>query len=324
MARRLAAEGHGGQPRPVSKALPVKLARLRGKLRADVVWRMAKHLKLAYSTNGFTRYSLLTAIARIGGLGYDGVEILADKPHWYPQRPGAEVAPIVRALERAGLAAANINANCTFGFWSNPPPEPFFEPSLISPNRQLRRARIAMIIHTLEFARAVGGRNISITSGKALPEMPPHRARATLLESLKPVLEKAEKLGVNVGLECEPLLLIEWASELRQLIDEVGSARLGANLDLGHCIVIGERPQAAIKLLEGKIWNCHIEDLAGRKHYHLIPGEGTVNFSAIAEALRRVRYDRFATVELYTCTARPGDAARRSIDFLRPIFQPCG
>jgi len=281
---------------------------------------MNTSIPLAFASNGFTRYSLLRAIAEIGALGYEGIEILADAPHWYPRKPGREVAAIVRALEAAQLRVSNVNANCTFGYWKNPPPEPFFEPSLVSPKATLRRDRIALISHTLEFAHLIGARNISITSGKPLPEMPPEKALSQLVESLKPIIAKAERLGVDVGLECEPLLLVEWAHELHALIDRVGSQRLGANLDLGHSIVLGEKPSQVLRLLRGRIWNCHLEDLPGRKHYHLIPGEGTVDFAAIARAMHRTGYNRFATVELYTHTAQPVEAARKSLAFLRRIF----
>ncbi len=281
---------------------------------------MKTQVKLAYASNGFTRRTLLQAIAAIGALGYDGIEILADHPHWYPKAPGSETVAIVRALDKAQLQVSNINANCTFGYWKNPPPEPFFEPSLVSPRARLRRDRIGLILHTLEFARMVGARNISITSGKALPEMPPDAALRQLLESLKPIMAKAERLGIDVGIECEPLLLVEWAHELREIIGRVGSDRLGANLDLGHSIVLGEKPSHALQMLQGRIWNCHLEDLPGRKHYHLIPGDGTVNFAAIARAMKRIGYDRFATVELYTHTANPEEAARKSLAFLRPLF----
>ena len=41
-------------------------------------------MKLAFSTNAFTRFSLRDAIVAIKEAGYAGVEILADVPHAYP------------------------------------------------------------------------------------------------------------------------------------------------------------------------------------------------------------------------------------------------
>ena len=278
-------------------------------------------MKLAFSTNAFTRMSLMRAIHEIAATGYTGVEILADKPHWYPDNfVAAEAQAIRRQLERHNLGISNINANCTFGFWKHAPPEPFFEPSLISPQPALRRARKKMILNTLKFAHAVGAENISITSGKALPTMPPEKAAAQLVEGLKPILDVAQKLNIRIGMECEPMLLIEWVTELMELIHDLKSPMLGANLDIGHSVVLGEKIPAILKLLRGRIWNCHIEDIPGRKHYHLIPGEGNMNWHALKKALLAIEYDRFLTVELYTCPDQPVQAAKKSIAFLSKIF----
>jgi sugar phosphate isomerase/epimerase len=276
---------------------------------------------LAFSTNAFVRVGLVEALREIRKAGFGGVEILADKPHWYPARyDEAEAYGVREELERLGLAVSNVNANCTFGYWSDAPPEPFFEPSLISPEAKLRADRVAMILNTLWFAKAVGAENISITSGKALPGMPPDMAMKQLRESLKPVLETAEKLKVRVGIESEPGLFIEWATELKELIDRMGSKMLGANLDIGHSVVIGEEVGATVKLLEGRIWNCHVEDLIGRKHYHLIPGQGTMDWRGIKAALEGVGYGRWVTVELYTYPDRAQEAAEASMGFLGAVF----
>jgi sugar phosphate isomerase/epimerase len=72
--------------------------------------------------------------------------------------------------------------------------------------------------------------------------------------------------------------------------------------------------------MAGRIWNLHVEDIPGRKHYHMIPGEGTLDWSALRDALREIHYDRFATVELYTHTGDPHTAARKSYAFLSRLF----
>ena len=278
-------------------------------------------MKLGFSTNAFSRHSLPDALAAIAAAGYSGVEILADKPHWYPDTFDKAVAEkIGEQLEQLKLAVSNVNANCTFGYWKDAPPEPFFEPSLISANPTLRADRIRMIQNTLMFAKTIGADNISITSGKSLPTMPPDAAMKQLRESLAVVLETAEKLKIKIGIESEPGLFIEWATELRELIDRLGSKMLGANLDIGHSIVIGENIPDTLKLLAGRIWNCHIEDIPGRKHYHLIPGQGTVDWSGLKDALKAIKYNRFLTVELYTYPDRPTEAAQESIAYLKAIF----
>ncbi len=275
-------------------------------------------MNLAFSTNAYTNHSLTDALRGIKSAGYRGAEILADVPHAYPGTVDARV--IRRELDLLDLAVSNVNANCTFGYWRHAPPEPYFEPSLISPTAQHRRDRAEQIIKTLRFAREVGAANISITSGRCLPGMAPDRAAAQFVESIRPILDEADRLNVNVGVECEPGLFLEYVVELREWIDRLKHPRLGANLDIGHSQVIGESIPEMIQHLGDRIWNLHVEDIPGRKHYHMIPGEGTLDWPAVRDALRSINYNRFATVELYTHTADPQSAAVKSFEFLSRLF----
>jgi len=278
-------------------------------------------MKLAFSTNAYTRFTLGEAIDGIARAGFSGVEILADAPHAYPDLIDADlITEVNNRLSRNNVGVSNVNANCTFGYWRHAPPEPYFEPSLISPVAQYRVDRQRMILRTLDFAKAIGASNISITSGRCLGGMPPEKAATQFVESLQPMLDYAEKLDINIGIECEPGLYVEYIAELRDWCDRLGSRRLGANLDVGHSVVIGESVPEVIDLMADRIWNLHVEDLPGRKHYHMIPGEGTFDWPTLKRALRAINYDRYATVELYTHTEDPQSAAEKSYAFLSRIF----
>jgi sugar phosphate isomerase/epimerase len=278
-------------------------------------------MKLAFSTNAYTRFSLIDALRGIKRAGFSGVEILADVPHAYPdQIDGALTLAVATELERLDLPVSNVNCNCSFGYWKDAPPEPYFEPSLISPNPKHREDRTRLISKTLEFARDVGAENISITSGRCLGGMPPTAAAKQFAESIRPILDEADRLGVNVGIECEPGLFLEYIEELRGWIDRLNHPRFGANLDIGHSVVIGETIPEVVKLMAGRIWNMHVEDLPGRKHYHMIPGEGTLDWQALNFALSGIGYDRYLTVELYTHTQDPQHAAEASFRFLSKHF----
>jgi sugar phosphate isomerase/epimerase len=280
-------------------------------------------MKLAFSTNAFTRFSVIDAIRAIREAGFAGVEILADVPHAYPDAIDAPLTDsIVKALSDTGLAVSNVNVNCSFGYWKDAPPEPYFEPGLISPNPKHREDRKRLILKALDFAKNIGASNISITSGRLLGGMPPQKAVGQFAESIKPILDRAGALDIKVGIECEPGLYLEYVAELREWIDRLNHPWFGANLDVGHSQVIGESIPDAVKLLAGRIWNLHVEDIPGRKHYHTIPGApgGTLDWPALRQALIDINYDRFLTVELYTETADPHNAALKSYEFLNRVF----
>jgi fructoselysine 3-epimerase len=279
-------------------------------------------MKLAFSTNAFTRFPLGEAIKAIADAGYAGVEILADVPHAYPEQiDTALTSAVAKAVEASGLQVSNVNCNCSFGYWKDAPPEPYFEPSLISPTKQHRSDRARMITKTLDFARDIGARNISITSGRCLGSMTPEKAVKQFAEEIRPILDHADSVGVDLGIECEPGLLIEWVAELREWIERLNHPRFGSNLDIGHSQVMGESIISVVRELGSRrIWNLHIEDIPGRKHYHMIPGEGTLDWISLRDVLWAIKYERFATVELYTHTADPHTAARKSFEYLSKVF----
>src|SRR5690348_5115739 len=124
-------------------------------------------MKLAFSTNAYTQHSLSTAQRGIKEACLGAVEILADTPHAYPDAVDSALTDeLKRELEKLQLAVSNVNVNCSFGYWKDAPPEPYFEPSLISQNPKHRADRTRLIMKALDFAKDVGAANISITSGR--------------------------------------------------------------------------------------------------------------------------------------------------------------
>lgn len=277
-------------------------------------------MRLAYSTNAFTRTDLHDALEAIAALGYQGVEILCDRPHWFPGEVSeAELDRVAATLDRLGLAVSNLNANTANGYYSPAPPENVFEPALCNPDPELRRWRQCYSIEALRLGARLGARAVSVTSGHPRAGRLPAQSLDLLVESLKPVCEAAAKYGVKLGIEYEPGLLVERATELAEVIERVGSPDLGANLDIGHSFLDGEVPEDTVGLLAGRIWNVHVEDIKDRKHFHLVPGDGDLPFERYFDALRKADYDGFLTVELYSFPDQPVEVGRRSMAFLRGL-----
>ncbi len=282
-------------------------------------------MKLAYSTNAYTRTTLDLAIDRIAALGYDGVEILCDQPHWFATRVDvAHAERTARRLADRGVGVSNLNANTANGFFDPPPPENVFEPALSNADADVRRRRVDYTIRAMELAKVVGAGAVSVTSGRPTPGTPPDRALDDFVDSLCRVCDAAARLDVRVGIEYEPGLLVERATELAEVMRRVDSDHLGANLDIGHSWLDGEAPEEAVGLLAGRIWNVHVEDILGRKHYHLVPGDGDLPFNRYFAALAAAGYDGYLTVELYTCADAPDEAGERSLAFLRRTLANTG
>jgi len=119
-----------------------------------------------------------------------------------------------------------------------------------------------------------------------------------------------------VGLEYEPCLLYENTTEVLGLIKKIKSKNFGVNLDLGHVAISEKDPTDSIRKFKNCLWNIHIEDIKDKKHFHLIPGLGDLNFTKIFKTLKEIKYNSFITVELYTYQKQPVYAARKSYVFL--------
>ena len=277
-------------------------------------------MKLSFSTNAFTRYSVAEAVEKIAALGYHGVEILADRPHLFSPEVKAEALRDLKLLlDRHGLAVANINANTAAGYYDVSFWEPVFEPSLANPEPRARQWRIHYVKASIDIAKVLGAANISITAGRMTPGVLPRESLAILRESMAEVIAHAQERGIRIGIEYEPGLLIENCAELCDFLEKMDSPWLGANLDIGHSYVAREDVPGVIRRLAEKVFHVHLEDIQGRKHFHLIPGQGEIDFDAILSALARQSYAGYVTVELYSYPHRADEAAREAHEYLSQL-----
>lgn len=275
-------------------------------------------MRLAYSTNAYTRTDLPSALRAIAALGYDGAEILCDRPHWFPgEVTEAELEAIAELCADLGLGISNLNANTANGYFDPPPLENSFEPALSNPDPTLRRWREDYTIEALRLARRLGAGSVSITAGRPTPDCPPETALAHFITSLKRICEAATRYDVRIGIEYEPGLLVERATEALEIIHHIDSPHLGVNFDIGHSWLNGEAPRETTRSLEGRIWNVHVEDIAANKHFHLVPGDGNLPFDEYFIGLRDIAYNGYLTVELYSFPEQPDAVGRRALAYLR-------
>ncbi len=277
--------------------------------------------RFAFSTNAYTRQTLDAALVDLARIGYPAVEILADRPHLDPLKAKpAQVLALRRLLESLGLSLSNLNANTAHALHSRRVVKALhFEPSLTSEEPESRRARIAYTLRALDVAADLGCPAVSITTGRRTLE-PRALQLERLQRSLDPLLVRAEAVGVRLGLEYEPGLVMERGVEQIELLRAVPNPWLGANLDLGHAWVVEDDLAVVLPGLKGRIWNCHLEDILDRVHKHLIPGEGNLDFAAVRKGLEAIGYQGFLTAELYPYVDRPAYAAQKALEFMRERF----
>jgi sugar phosphate isomerase/epimerase len=273
-----------------------------------------------YSTNAFVKFPLSESLEKIADLGFDGVEIMGDRPHLYPPDFGArEIAEVQAILRRRGLRVTNINSFTLFAVGDT------YLPSWIEPEPERRQIRVRHTRDSLRMAAALGCRNISVPPGGPLGNLSRKAGLALFHAGLEQVLPLAEELGVRVLVEPEPGLMLENTAEFREFIRDVRSPLVGINFDIGHFFCAGEDPRAAFEELFQWVGHMHIEDIApDRRHQHLIAGQGTIAFRPLFEAMARLGYARDISLELYPYVDMPEQAGRESREFLLPLFREAG
>jgi sugar phosphate isomerase/epimerase len=282
-------------------------------------------MKLAFSTNAYLNFSFSEAVRRIAGIGYRGVEVMADVPHAWPAFLLPEQKRAIReSLAENGLAISNVNAFMMNAV--NDRRQRYWHPSWIEPDPHYRAIRVDHTKRALTLARELGATCITTEPGG--PVRPGESWSAALnlfVEELKPVAEHAEREGVRLLVEPEPGLLIERAEQFEEFMRHVDSPAVGLNFDVGHMYCVGEDPAASLHRLARFVRHVHLEDIAAsRVHQHLVPGRGAIDFVGTFRALREINYDGWVTVELYPYIDDPDGAARAAFDFVQTVAKQVG
>jgi sugar phosphate isomerase/epimerase len=276
---------------------------------------------LAYSYNAYLNFPVEETIARIAALGYRGLELLADVPHAWPAGLLPEQKQAIRdCLARHALAISNINA-----FMMNAvadPRQPYWHPSWIEPDPHYRAIRREHTQRALRLAKELGAPSIQTEPGGPLETGQSWQAAAQVFyDELMPCVELAEQLEVMLLIEPEPGLLIERFAQYLEFVGRIGSPWVGLNFDIGHAFCVGEDPQQWIARMAPHTRHYHIDDIAAdRKHAHLIPGRGAIDFPAVLREIGKTGYTGWLTVELYPYIEDPDQAGCEAKEFLEGLM----
>jgi len=283
-------------------------------------------VKLAFSSNAFRSFSIEETIGLLAGIGYQGLELMADRPHaWPPDLTSDRIGSIRRALEAHRMEVSNVNAfmMCAYRHPQTGRAGTFQWPSWIDPDPGVREARILHTVAAADLAAALGARTLSTQPGGPLEGMTREEGCRLFAAGLKRAAGRGVERGVTVCIEPEPKLLIERGDEYVEFVsNHANFPGVGLNFDIGHSFCVGDDPAELIRRIGGRAAHFHLEDIAAdRVHFHLPPGEGAIDFKGVFAALREVRYDGWVTVELYPFQDNPVEVARRAYEYVRPLME---
>lgn len=274
-------------------------------------------MKFAFSSNAFTNYTIEESINQIAKIGYQAVEIMCDVPHAFPSQMNEnKISSIQKALKENNLPVSNLNAFTMFGIKDT------YHPSWLEADKKQSDLRIKHTIDCIKLASSLDAKNISIEPGgpvKVKTSISKEINFQTFYDGINQIIPYAEKNNVNILIEPEPELLIETSIEFLEFMKKIDSKFVRLNFDIGHFYCVNENPAELIIKLKDYIEHFHMADIKDRKHFHLIPGLGSINFKEVFRSIKKINYDGYVTVELYPYKENPSLAALQSLNFIKKI-----
>jgi D-psicose/D-tagatose/L-ribulose 3-epimerase len=225
---------------------------------------------------------LLPVLESLKQIGYDGVEV----PIF--DLDAAEWARWARRLDDLGLERT---ANTVIAPEHNP----------VSPDRGVREAAYRHMQEVIDCCAAVGSSVLcgphQVALGVFTGAGPTEAEWRRSVDHLRRVAEYAEQAGVMLAEEVVnrfELYHLNTLDQAIQFVDEVGHPCCGIHFDTFHAHIEEKDPADSISRAGRRIAHVHISE-----NDRGVPGTGSVAWDAIFDALRKIDYDGWLTVEAF-------------------------
>jgi sugar phosphate isomerase/epimerase len=270
-------------------------------------------LRFAYNTNGTASHRLDDALDLIAESGYHGMALTLDHHHFDPFAPDAP-ARAERLARRLG--ELHLGSVIETGARYLLDPRAKHEPTLVTRDPAGRARRVDFLCRAIDVAATLGSEAVSFWAGVPKAGVTREEAWDWMRAGLEEVCRHAEERRVTVALEPEPGMLVETVDDYVEAARDLPNLTLA--LDLGHCIVTGERdPAAAAHEFAGRIGTVSIEDMKRGEHVHLAFGEGDMDIPGILDALEETAFSRLVCVELSRDSHRADTMVPQALRYLR-------
>jgi sugar phosphate isomerase/epimerase len=256
-------------------------------------------MRFGFRTGGFTNWKIEVILEELAGIGFDGAELCLESADMRPENfTRARADEIKGLMDRIGLEVASVSYHA---------------------DTELVEQRRANTFKAIEIANWMGT-DIFIINAERTREGEKEKQWQELVSRLKDLTACAEKIGVNIAIEPEPLLIVNDNEDMIRMLDAVGSPNLKVNLDIGHAYITDPDLPDSIRQLGNTIVHAHIEDIKGKIHSHLELGQGDIDFAAMHMAFKDIGYQGYYVVDLFRLGDDPSGVAARSLAALKERF----
>lgn len=275
-------------------------------------------LKVGMFTSGYQRNPLEHCFMDAKEYGYDYIELWGGRPHAYaPDLKAGDINEVRRLIEKYEMPVLGYT-----------PEHNAYPYNYMIGSEAQRRDAIDYLKLSLEMAKEMGAEFVLTSPANGGYLATYDQLWSRLEKNIQELGDYAAKLEIKLVVEALTPYESNFftrANDLVELFRRVDNPYVVGMCDIVPPFVQHESIMAYFDKLGNKMVHMHIIDGENGSDTHLIPGEGNIPIKEMLYEMKRIGYDKTATLELVTnYINEPRFYAKRAIDNMRELMAEAG
>lgn len=275
-------------------------------------------LKVGMFTCGYQRNPLEHCFMDAKEYGYDYIELWGGRPHAYaPDLKAGDINEVRRLIEKYEMPVLGYT-----------PEHNAYPYNYMIGSEAQRRDAIDYLKLSLEMAKEMGAEFVLTSPANGGYLATYDQLWSRLEKNIQELGDYAAKLEIKLVVEALTPYESNFftrANDLVELFRRVDNPYVVGMCDIVPPFVQHESIMAYFDKLGNKMDHMHIIDGENGSDTHLIPGEGNIPIKEMLYEMKRIGYDKTATLELVTnYINEPRFYAKRAIDNMRELMAEAG
>ena len=275
-------------------------------------------LKVGMFTSGYQRNPLEHCFMDAKEYGYDYIELWGGRPHAYaPDLKAGDINEVRRLIEKYEMPVLGYT-----------PEHNAYPYNYMIGSEAQRRDAIDYLKLSLEMAKEMSAEFVLTSPANGGYLATYDQLWSRLEKNIQELGDYAAKLEIKLVVEALTPYESNFftrANDLVELFRRVDNPYVVGMCDIVPPFVQHESIMAYFDKLGNKMDHMHIIDGENGSDTHLIPGEGNIPIKEMLYEMKRIGYDKTATLELVTnYINEPRFYAKRAIDNMRELMAEAG
>ena len=275
-------------------------------------------LKVGMFTSGYQRNPLEHCFMDAKEYGYDYIELWGGRPHAYaPDLKAGDINEVRRLIEKYEMPVLGYT-----------PEHNAYPYNYMIGSEAQRRDAIDYLKLSLEMAKEMGAEFVLTSPANGGYLATYDQLWSRLEKNIQELGDYAAKLEIKLVVEALTPYESNFftrANDLVELFRRVDNPYVVGMCDIVPPFVQHESIMAYFDKLGNKMDHMHIIDGENGSDTHMIQGEGNIPIKEMLYEMKRIGYDKTATLELVTnYINEPRFYAKRAIDNMRELMAEAG